>query len=167
MQYSTSHLCDQFTDMVDVVEPIFAHFGNLTSFSGRIRIVKCFEDNALIRQVLSEDGEGLVLLVDGGGSIRRALIDAPLVELALENNWQGIICNGAVRHVDELDEFGLGILALASIPVGADNQNIGETDVAVNFAGVTFLPDDVIYADSTGLVLSPEPLDLDELSTEE
>ncbi|NTS77225.1 ribonuclease E activity regulator RraA [Catenovulum sp. SM1970] len=162
MDFTTSDLCDQYTDLVDVLEPIFAHYGGISSFFGKIRTVKCFEDNSLIEKVLSEDGTGQVLLVDGGGSIRRALISVELAEMASANNWSGIICNGAVRDVDDLDEAEVGILALASIPVGAAQDGIGVIDAAVNFAGVTFLPDDYIYADSTGVILSPEPLELDE-----
>ena len=114
MDYSTSDLCDHFADVVDVLEPMFINFGGRHSFGGRIKTVKCFENNELIRELLSQDGTDLVLLIDGGGSTRRALIDIELAELALENNWQGIIVYGAVRHVDEIEELDLGIQAIAS-----------------------------------------------------
>ncbi|WP_016954030.1 ribonuclease E activity regulator RraA [Catenovulum agarivorans] len=166
MEFSTSLLCDTYTDMIDVVEPIFSSYGGITSFYGVITTVKCFEHNGLIRQVLSEDGSGKVLLVDGGGSKRRALIDAELAELAVANNWEGLIVYGAVRDVDELEEIDLGIQAIASIPVGADDEESGELDAAVNFASVTFLPEDYVYADTTGIILSPEPLELDDLVEE-
>jgi regulator of ribonuclease activity A len=123
--------------------------------------VKCFEDNGLILDVLQEDGEGKVLLVDGGGSLRRALVDAAVAELAVTNNWEGIIVYGSVREVDALEDMDIGIQAIASIPVGADANATGEVDVPVNFGGVTFLPGDHIYADNTGVILSPEPLDLE------
>ncbi|WKE65342.1 ribonuclease E activity regulator RraA [Gallaecimonas kandeliae] len=160
MEYNTSALCDTYIDMVDVVEPVFASFGGRASFGGKVSTVKCFEDNALIREMLEEDGEGRVLLVDGGGSMRRALIDAGLAELALANHWEGLVVNGAVREVDALEELDIGIQALAAIPVGAEDKGHGETEVPVNFAGVTFLPEDWLYADSTGIILSPEQLDL-------
>jgi regulator of ribonuclease activity A len=102
-----------------------------------------------------------VLVIDGGGSIRSGLLDAEIVEIAVENKWEGIICNGSVREVDALEEFNIGILALNSIPVAAADTGAGEDDVAINFAGVTFLPDDHIYADSTGTILSAEPLDIE------
>ncbi|ALQ09422.1 MULTISPECIES: ribonuclease E activity regulator RraA [Pseudoalteromonas] len=161
MDYSTSDLCDHFADVVDVLEPMFINFGGRHSFGGRIKTVKCFENNELIRELLSQDGTGLVLLIDGGGSTRRALIDIEIAELALENNWNGIVVYGAVRHVDELEELDLGIQAIASIPVAADSEGAGEDAIGVNFAGVSFFDDDFIYADSTGIVLSAEELELE------
>lgn len=161
MDYSTSDLCDHFADVVDVLEPMFINFGGRHSFGGRIKTVKCFENSELIRQLLSQDGTDQILLIDGGGSTRRALIDIELAELALENNWQGIIVYGALRHVDELEELDLGIQAIASIPVAADSEGAGESGIGVNFAGVSFFDDDFVYADSTGIVLSAEELELE------
>ena len=102
-----------------------------------------------------------MLLIDGGGSTRRALIDIELAEIALENNWQGIIVYGAIRHVDELEELDLGIQAIASIPVAADSEGAGEDGIGVNFAGVSFFDGDFVYADSTGIILSAEELELE------
>ncbi|MGB0892966.1 MAG: ribonuclease E activity regulator RraA [Parashewanella sp.] len=161
MEYNTSELCDMYLDVVDVVEPMFSNYGGCSSFGGSIVTVKCFEDNGLISNTLSEDGTGKVLLVDGGGSLRRAIFGAELGDLAVANNWEGVVVYGCVRDVDALDELDLGIQALASIPIGADDQAVGEVDVPVNFGGVTFLPGDHIYADNTGIILSPEPLDLE------
>lgn len=161
MEYNTSELCDLFAEQVDVLDPIFEHYGGITSFGGQVQTVKCFEDNAIIRTVLSQDGSSKVLVIDGGGSTRRGLIDAELAETAAENNWEGIICYGSIREVDALEDCNLGILAINSIPVSADDQGTGEEDIAVNFAGVTFLPDDHLYADSTGVVLSADPLDIE------
>ena len=162
MYIDTSELCDIYLDQVDVVEPIFSSFGGLSSFYGKITTVKCFENNGLIAELLEENGEGRVLLVDGGGAVRRALIDAELAQLAADNNWEGIIVYGAVRQIQQLENIDIGIQALAPIPVGADEGNHGETDVPVNFGGVTFFPEDYVYADLTGIILSQEPLDLDE-----
>ncbi|MCG7536796.1 ribonuclease E activity regulator RraA [Pseudoalteromonas sp. OOF1S-7] len=158
MDYSTSDLCDHFADAVDVLEPMFINFGGQSAFSGRIKTLKCFENNELINQVLQQDGTGQVLLVDGGGSTRRALIDIELAELAIENNWQGIVVYGAVRHVEELEECDLGIQAIASIPVAADSHGSGEQGIPVNFAGVSFYDDDFLYADATGVIISAEEL---------
>ncbi|RZM83524.1 ribonuclease E activity regulator RraA [Pseudoalteromonas rubra] len=158
MDYSTSDLCDHFADAVDVLEPMFINFGGQSAFSGRIKTLKCFENNELINQVLQQDGTGQVLLVDGGGSTRRALIDIELAELAIENNWQGIVVYGAVRHVEELEECDLGIQAIASIPVAADSHGSGEQGIPVNFAGVSFYDDDYLYADATGIIISAEEL---------
>ena len=161
MEYNTSALCDIYLDQVDVVEPMFSNFGGSASFAGQVTTVKCFEDNGLIRQILEQDGNGRVLLVDGGGSLRKALIDAELATLAEDNEWEGIVVYGCVREVDELEDMSVGIQALASIPVGAVQQEIGEIDVPVNFGGVTFLPEDYLYADNTGIIISQEPLDTD------
>ncbi|MBT1446416.1 ribonuclease E activity regulator RraA [Shewanella sp. JM162201] len=161
MEYNTSELCDMYLDVVDVVEPMFSNYGGVSSFGGTISTIKCFEDNGIIADVLAEDGEGRVLLIDGGGSLRRALIDATIAEIGVNSGWEGIIVYGSVRDVDALEELDIGIQAMASIPVGADNHGIGEVDVPVNFGGVSFLPGDHVYADSTGIILSPEPLDIE------
>ena len=160
MEYNTSALCDIYQDQVDVVEPMFSNFGGLTSFAGQLTTVKCFEDNGIIRSILQEDGTGRVLLIDGGGSLRRALIDAEIAALAEENNWEGLVVYGCVREIDDLEEMEIGIQAIAAIPVGATQNNIGEVDVPVNFGGVTFLPEDHLYADNTGVIISQEPLDV-------
>lgn len=161
MHYNTSELCDLFADSIDVVEPMFISFGGLDSYGGEVTTVKCFENKGLIESVLEQPGEGKVLLIDGGGSMRRALLDAATVQMACDNGWEGIICYGCVREVDRLEDIEIGLHALAAIPVGADNEEIGDSDIAVNFGGVTFLPEDHIYADTTGIVLSPEPLDIE------
>ena len=161
MQYNTSELCDLYADMIDVVEPIFANYGGRRSFGGVISTLKCFEDNGLVRQMLSEPGVGKVLLIDGGGSARRALIDAELAAMAAENGWEGLVCYGSVRDVDTLEDFDIGIQAVNAIPVRADDQGFGEVDAPVCFAGVTFLPGDHLYADSTGIILSADPLDIE------
>lgn len=161
MQYNTSELCDIYLDSVDVVEPMFANFGGRNSFAGEVVTIKCHEANGQIRDVLERNGEGKVLVVDGGGSLRRALIDHKLATVALENDWEGIIIYGCIRDVDLIDELEIGIQALASIPVLASNSNDGELDMPINFGGVTFLPEDHVYADSTGIILSPEPLDFE------
>ncbi|WP_448213702.1 ribonuclease E activity regulator RraA [Colwellia sp. MEBiC06753] len=161
MEYNTSELCNIYADLIDVLEPIFCNYGGRTSFGGKVVTVKCFENNGLIRNILTEDGEGKVLVIDGGGSTRRALIDIEIAELAAKNGWEGIVCYGSVRDVDLIEELELGIQGLVSIPVGASDSEIGESDLAINFAGVTFLPDDHLYADNTGMILSPEPLDID------
>lgn len=161
MEYNTSELCNIYADLIDVLEPIFSNYGGRNSFGGQVVTLKCFENNGLIREVLSHNGEGKVLVIDGGGSTRRALIDIEIAELAVENNWEGIICYGSVRDVDAIEELDLGIQGLISIPVGATDSDVGESDLAINFAGVTFLPDDHIYADNTGVILSPDPLDIE------
>lgn len=161
MEYNTSELCNIYADLVDVLEPIFSNYGGRSSFGGQVVTIKCFENNGLIAKILAEDGQGKVLVIDGGGSTRRALIDLDIAELAMKNGWEGIICYGSVRDVDAIEELDLGIQGIVSIPVGASDELTGDADVAINFAGVTFLPEDHIYADNTGVILSPEPLDIE------
>ncbi len=167
MKYDTSELCDIYHEEVNVVEPLFSNFGGRTSFGGQITTVKCFEDNGLLYDVLEENGLGRVLVVDGGGSVRRALIDAQLARLATQSEWEGIVVYGSVRQVDELEELDIGIQAMAAIPVGAAGEGIGESDIRVNFGGVTFFSGDYLYADNTGMILSENPLALDEDEDEE
>lgn len=161
MKYDTSELCDIYHEEVNVVEPLFSNFGGRTSFGGQITTVKCFEDNGLLYDLLEQNGLGRVLVVDGGGSVRRALLDADLAALALENQWEGILIYGAVRQVDDLQDLDIGIQAMAAIPAGAASEGIGESDIRVNFGGVTFFTGDHLYADNTGIILSEDALDLE------
>lgn len=161
MEYDTSKLCDIYHEEVNVVEPLFSNFGGRTSFGGQITTVKCFEDNGLLYDLLAENGQGRVLVIDGGGSGRRALINAELARRAELNNWEGIVVYGAVRQVDFLEELNLGIQAMVAIPAGATSDGIGESDIRVNFGGVTFFSGDYLYADNTGIILSEEALDIE------
>jgi len=161
MEYNTSQLCDTYADLIDVIDPIFSNYGGRHSFGGKVVTIKCFEGTGLIEKTVATDGIGKVLVIDGGGSTRRALIDINIAEMAANNGWEGIICYGSVRDVDAIEEIELGIQGLVSIPVGANDNEFGETDVAINFGGVTILPDDHIYADNTGIILSADPLDIE------
>ncbi len=161
MKYDTSELCDVYQEEVNVVEPLFSNFGGRSSFGGQIITVKCFEDNGLLYTLLEENGRGNVLLVDGGGSVRRALVDADLARLAHKNEWEGIVVYGAVRQVDDLAELDIGIQAVAATPAGVPSEGIGESDVRVNFGGVTFFSGDHLYADNTGIILSEDALDIE------
>lgn len=161
MKYDTSELCDIYHEEVNVVEPLFSNFGGRTSFGGKITTVKCFEDNGILYDILEENGAGRVLLVDGGGSVRRALIDAELARLATQSGWEGIVVYGAVRQVDDLEELDIGIQAMAAIPAGASSEGSGESDIRVNFGGVTFFSGDHLYADNTGIILAEDPLDIE------
>jgi regulator of ribonuclease activity A len=163
MDYNTSLLCDIYAETIDVVEPLLTNFGGRSSFAGEVVTIKCFESVGLIYKALEDNGAGKVLLIDGGGSLRRALVNANIAEFAVENGWEGIVVNGCVREVDALEELDIGIQAITAIPVGAEDNEIGEINVPVNFAGVSFLPEDILYADSTGIIISPEPLVLDDL----
>lgn len=162
MEYNTSQLCDTYADLIDVIDPIFSNYGGRHSFGGKVVTIKCFEGTGLIEKITACDGTGKVLVIDGGGSTRRALIDINIAEAAANNGWEGIICYGSVRDVDAIEEIDLGIQGLVSIPVGANDNKFGESDIAINFGGVTILPDDYIYADNTGVILSADPLDTEQ-----
>ena len=124
MEYNTSELCDIYTDLIDVLEPLFSNYGGKSSFGGKVVTVKCFENNGLIAELANTDGTGKVLVIDGGGSTRRALINISIAEQAAKNNWEGIICFGSVRDVDALEDIDIGIQGLLSIPVGASTSKI-------------------------------------------
>ena len=161
MHYVTPDLCDAYPD-VDVVEPIFSNFGGHDSFGGQIVTVKCHEDNSVVKEQVAQDGTGKVMVVDGGGSFRRALLGDMLAEKAAKNGWEGIIIYGCVRDVDVLAQTALGIQALASHPMKTDKRGIGDLNVTVNFAGVTFKPGEYVYADNNGIIVSPTALSMPE-----
>ena len=161
MHYVTPDLCDAYPD-VDVVEPIFSNFGGHDSFGGEIVTVKCHEDNSIVKEQVDQDGRGKVMVVDGGGSFRRALLGDMLAEKAAKNGWEGIIIYGCVRDVDVLAQTPLGIQALASHPMKTDKRGIGDLNITVNFAGVTFKPGEYVYADNNGIIVSPTALSMPE-----
>ncbi|MEJ2513698.1 MAG: ribonuclease E activity regulator RraA [Gammaproteobacteria bacterium] len=157
MSISTADLCDEH-EHLHVAEPIFRIFGGQRAFDGPIATVKCYEDNSRVREALEEPGEGRVLVVDGGGSTRRALLGDMLGALAVKNNWAGIVINGCIRDSDAIDELALGVRALATVPVKSIKRGDGERDVSVSFAGVTFRPGEHLYADADGVVVAPVPV---------
>ncbi|MGE8122080.1 ribonuclease E activity regulator RraA [Pseudomonas fulva] len=160
--YVTPDLCDAYPDLVQVLEPMFSNFGGRDSFGGQIVTIKCFEDNSLVREQVDLDGRGKVLVVDGGGSLRRALLGDMLAEKAAKNGWEGLVIYGCVRDVDALIQTSVGVQALASHPLKTDKRGIGDLNVVVSFAGVTFRPGEYVYADNNGVLVSPSPLQMPE-----
>lgn len=150
-------LCDSHPD-VRIVEPLFRDFGGNTAFHGAIATLKVFEDNSLVREALEQPGFHRVLVVDGGASLRCALLGGQLATLAERNGWSGVIVNGAVRDTRELAAARVGIKALAPHPKKSNKQGKGERDVPVTFGGVTFSPGDHVYADEDGIIVSEKPL---------
>ncbi|QKX18336.1 ribonuclease E activity regulator RraA [Microbulbifer sp. YPW1] len=155
---STPDLCDEFEALVQVVEPIFVNYGGREQFGGQIVTIKCFEDNSLVRELVAEPGEGKVLVVDAGGSMRRACLGDMLAEKAVANCWAGILMYGCIRDVDAISELELGVQALGSHPMKTEKKGIGERDIAVTFGGVTFNPGEYLYADNNGVIVSPQSL---------
>lgn len=158
-QYVTPDLCDEYPD-VEVVEPMFCNFGGRESFGGEIITVKCFEDNSLVKQMVDDPGTGKVMVVDGGGSMRCALLGDMLAEKASKNGWEGIIIYGCIRDVDVIGETDLGVQALATHPRKSVKKGIGERDMTLQFGGVSFRPGDYVYADNNGIIISTEPLSM-------
>ena len=160
--YVTPDLCDAYPDLVKVLEPMFANFGGRDSFGGQIVTVKCFEDNSRVKEQAELDGTGKVLVVDGGGSLRCALLGDMIADRAAQNGWEGLVIYGCVRDVDVLAQTDLGVQALASHPKKSHRQGVGDLGGAVTFAGVTFRPGEYVYADNNGVIVSPSPLKMPE-----
>jgi len=158
MTYSTPDLCDDHPELVHVLEPMMGNFGGRESFGGEVVTIKCHEDNSLVKEHAGNPGQGKVMVVDGGGSLRRALLGDMIAENAVKNGWEGIIIYGCVRDVDALASLDLGVQALASIPLKTDKRGIGDLNVPVTFGGVTFNSGDYVYADNNGVIVSSQPL---------
>ncbi|MEZ7497171.1 ribonuclease E activity regulator RraA [Flavobacterium sp. Arc3] len=156
--FTTADLWDEYEKLLSCVDPIFKHFGSKKVFSGKITTIKLFEDNSLVRKQLESDGKGRVLVIDGGGSLRCALVGDQLAELAMQNNWEGIIVNGCIRDSEVINSMNIGIKALNTCPVKSVKRNIGEIDIPVKFGVITFLSEYYIYADADGILVSKDNL---------
>jgi regulator of ribonuclease activity A len=156
--FKTADLCDDFAEQLQIAEPLFGDFGGHDSFAGPISTLKLFEDNTLVRVALEEPGAGRVLVVDGGGSMRCALLGDQLGELAVKNGWSGIVVYGAIRDSADILELPLGVKALGAHPLKSVKRNEGQRDVTVHFAGVRFVPGHYLYADADGIVLATDDL---------
>jgi len=160
MTFSTADICDEFPGQLQVLEPLFTDFGGRKKFSGEIVTIKCYEDNSLVKSTLASAGPGKVLVVDGGGSLRCALLGDMLGALAIENGWHGVLVNGCVRDVEILRDMHLGVRAIACYPVKSNKRGEGQLNVLVRFAGVGFEPGQFLYADENGIVVASEKLEL-------
>jgi len=154
MPIRTADICDELGEACSVAEPLFRDFGAHRAFTGPIETVQVFEDNPLVRKLLATPGQGRVLVVDGGGSLRRALVGDRLAALAIENAWAGLVVNGCIRDAEALSSMPIGIKALATCPRASDKRGEGRTGVTVRFAGIEFTPGHFVYADGDGLVVS-------------
>ena len=158
MPIKTADLWDQFEDQVQVAEPIFRDFGGSNSFGGRAVCLQVFEDNVLVRRELESDGKGKVLVVDGGGSLKCALLGDILAGLAVSNRWSGVIINGCIRDAMEIAAMPVGVKALNTCPRKSGKQGSGQRQVSVSFAGVTIAPGNYIYADTDGILVAKQNL---------
>ena len=155
MTHATTDLSDAHPE-AQVCEPVFRSYGARPAFSGPIATLKVFEDNALVRDAVEQPGEGRVLVVDGGGSLRCALLGGNLAVEAARNGWSGVVVNGAVRDVDEIDAQPIGVRALAAFPRRSQKgMHSGQTGLPVIFAGVVFREGEWLCADRDGIVVLP------------
>jgi len=158
MTFVTCDLCDEHPNDVRVCEPMFAQFGGRNAFGGEIVTIKCFEDNSRVKETLATPGAGKVLVVDGGGSLRCALLGDLIGDSAVKNAWAGVIVYGCVRDVDALAELDLGVQALAAIPLKSVRKGVGEVGIPVTFGGITFKPGEFVYADNNGVIVAGKAL---------
>lgn len=149
----TADLVDEIGPDVRSCDLQFRQFGGRDTFAGPITTVRCFQDNALLKSVLSEPGNGAVLVIDGDASVHTALVGDLIAELARSNGWSGLVVHGAVRDASTLRTIDIGIKALGTNPRKSTKTGAGERDVAVTFGGVTFVPGDIAYSDDDGIVV--------------
>ncbi len=155
--FSTPDLSDDHVE-ARAIELQFRNFGRRSQFHGQAVTIKCHEDNSLVKACVAEAGLGRVIVVDGGGSLRRALLGDMLAEKAAQNGWAGLVINGVVRDVDEIAEIDLGVKALGCCPIKTEKLGVGQRDIPLHVGGVKILPGQYIYADNNGVIVSDVPL---------
>ena len=158
MSFQTADLSDTHDQAVRVVEPMFRSYGGKRAFHGPIATLKLFEDNTLVRATLDTPGNGRVLVVDGGGSMRCAMVGDQLGVLAVKNGWAGIVVYGCIRDSKAIGSMDLGVLALGTHPRKSVKKGAGDADIPVTFGGVTFTPGEHLYADEDGVLVSTQAL---------
>lgn len=150
----TADLVDDIGPDVRSCDLQFTQYGGRAEFAGPVRTVRCFEDNALLKSVLSEPGEGAVLVIDGAGSLHTALVGDVIAELARSNGWAGLVVHGAVRDAATLRTLDLGIKALGTNPRKSTKTGAGERDAVVEFGGTSFVPGETAHSDDDGIVVT-------------
>ncbi len=163
MTFATTDLCDDHPALLDdgrlaVLPPVFTHYGRRRVFCGRATTLKVHEDNALVRSTLEAPGNGNVLVIDGGGSLRRALVGGQLALLAQDNGWAGVIVNGCVRDSDEINACDIGVRALGVLPRKSGKTGAGERNARIDMCGVPVSPGDWVYADADGILIAQQKL---------
>ena len=154
MNFATADLYDAHEERLQVALPLFRDYGGRRRFCGPISTVKAFEDNTLVRAALEEPGEGRVLVVDGGGSLRCAMVGDNLAQLGIDNGWSGIVVHGCIRDSGPIGEMEIGVKAMATNPRKSVKRGEGQRDIPVRFAEVLFEPGHWLYADEDGIVVS-------------
>lgn len=158
MALKTTDLCDEHADSLRIMAPLFGDYGGRNGFAGLIQTVKTFEDNSRVAELLDTPGDGQVLVVDGAGSMRCALLGDQLAAKARDNGWSGLLIYGCVRDSNDLADLDVGIKALNTHPCKSHKGGAGEVGVVVTFAGVTVSPGEWLCADRDGIVIANEPL---------
>jgi regulator of ribonuclease activity A len=153
MAIATADLYDELEEGIQSLPLQLRSFGRRRAFDGKIRTVRCHEDNALLKSVLSTPGGGAVLVVDGGGSLNRALMGDMIAALAVENGWVGVVINGAIRDSVAIDGLDLGVKALGTNPRKSTKLSTGEADVTLSFGGVDFAVGAHLYRDEDGILV--------------
>lgn len=164
-ELATAEVCDTNTALLAsgdlrVLQPVFQMYGQRRAFSGPIVTLKVFEDNVLVREMLESRGEGRVLVIDGGGSMRCALVGGNLGQLAQSMGWAGIVVNGCIRDVDEINGCDIGVRALATHPVKSNKKGIGEKHVPIYIWGTLIHDGEWLYADSDGILVSKSEISI-------
>ncbi|ALE52099.1 ribonuclease activity regulator protein RraA [Candidatus Thioglobus autotrophicus] len=152
----TSDISDQLHPNVQYLDPVYCGYGAKIDFYGMIHTIKCFEDNSLVREMLDTDGQGRVLVVDGGGSKRCAMLGDQLAEKAVKNNWSGVVVYGLIRDSEMINKMPIGVRALGTHPLKSIKKGVGEAGISVSFSGVDFIPGDYLYADQDGVIVVKE-----------
>jgi len=160
MTIPTADLCDYFIDELQVAKPEMLNFGGKGSFHGEIVTVKVFDDNVIFKSLLQTDGNGRVIVVDGAASTYCALMGDNLAQLAIDNNWAGVVINGCIRDAAQIALMEVGVFAIGTCPRKSNKNGEGETNVAVAFSGVLFKPGHFLYADEDGIVVCERELTL-------
>ncbi|MDB5761785.1 MAG: RraA family protein [Herminiimonas sp.] len=163
MTFATCDICDAHEDklasgVLAVLQPVFKSFGKRSAFSGPATTLKVFEDNVLVRSALETPGNGHVLVVDGGGSLRCALVGGILGKLAEKNGWAGIVVHGCIRDSEEINACDIGVRALAIHPQRSVRKGAGERDIRISIAGLAVDPGNWIYADADGVLVARDKL---------
>ena len=164
MTFATADLCDSHEELIRdarlrIVAPMFRHYGGRTVFAGSIATLKLFEDNSFVRKALEQPGNGRVLVIDGGGSHRCALLGGTLTKLACDNGWAGLIVYGCIRDSVEINALPIGVRALHTHPLKSHKKGTGDRDKLISFAGVNFRTGGYVYADEDGVVVADNPLE--------
>ncbi|CAN5252224.1 ribonuclease E activity regulator RraA [soil metagenome] len=158
MSFKTADLSDDHSAILKVPADIFQSYGSKQAFHGEVVTVKVFEDNVLVKAQLETDGRGKVLVVDGGGSVRCALLGDNVAALAVKNGWEGVVINGAIRDAGDIDCMNVAIKALGTHPFKSIKKGEGDVNIPVSFGGVTFYPGEYLYSDADGIIVAPNPI---------